>query len=90
MILIDTSILIDHLRGRPEPAARLRDALVRGTRVAASLVTKVEVLGPMRATEKAAVRAAFSIVDWLPVSEDIADQAGDWPVSSGARTPRST
>ena len=76
MILVDTSILIDHLRGRAEPGRLMREALLAEVTLAASVVTKVEVLGSMRSPEKAAVRAIFSVVDWLPVTEDIADRAG--------------
>lgn len=30
----------------------------------------------MRSSEKGAVRAVFSAMDWLPVSEEVADRAG--------------
>jgi len=77
-LVIDTSILIDHLRGD----ARGRDALERalqlgGERVTASVLTKVEVLAGVRPSEEAATRRLLSLLEWIPVDEDLADQAGD-------------
>jgi predicted nucleic acid-binding protein len=76
MILLDTSILIDHLRGRPEPGRLMREALLSGRMIAASVLTRVEILGAMRSAERASVRAALSAVDWLPMTGEVADRAG--------------
>ena len=76
MILLDTSILIDHLRGQPEPGRLMREALLSGSMIAASVLTRVEILGAMRSAERASVRATFSALDWLPVTEQVADRAG--------------
>lgn len=76
-ILVDTSVLIDHLRGSEEA----RDALIEGRRSGrnflGSVLTRTEVLGGMRAAEKAPTRRLLSVIDWVEVSEAIADAAGE-------------
>jgi predicted nucleic acid-binding protein len=76
MIIIDTSILVDHLRGRPEPGKLMREAMLSGVMIAASVLTRVELLGAMRSAERPSVRATFAALDWLGVTEEIADRAG--------------
>jgi predicted nucleic acid-binding protein len=75
-VLVDTSILIDHLRGNSEARQALRTAADSGRRVAASVVTKVEVLAGMRPAEEAKTRRLLNVVDWIDVDEAIAEQAG--------------
>lgn len=77
LIVADTSILIDTLRG--EPAARRvivsdRDAQ---DQIAASVVTKVELLAGMRSPEKSATRQLMASLTWVAVNEEIAEAAGD-------------
>lgn len=75
-IIVDTSVLIDHLRGE----ARARDALSQsaaaGERLAASVLTKVEVLAGMRADEEAATRELLRSLHWIAVDDAIAERAG--------------
>ena len=76
MVVVDTSILIDHLRADE----RARDLLQRGTdarqRLLGSVLTKVEVLGGVRAPEKSATYRLLSLLEWIPVDEALADRAG--------------
>lgn len=74
--LVDTSVLIDHLRGHQEAAEALRSVVQQGRRVTASVVTKVEVLAGMRASEEEATRSLFRAVEWIAVDDDIAERAG--------------
>lgn len=74
--LVDTSVLIDHLRGHQEAAEALRSVVQQGRRVTASVVTKVEVLAGMRAAEEEATRSLFRAVEWIAVDDDIAERAG--------------
>jgi len=73
--LVDTSILIDYLRGH----AGAGDLLER-ERVAdvlhASEITRMEVLAGMRPTEADTTRALLSILVWHPVDAEIAEEAG--------------
>lgn len=73
--LVDTSILIDYLRGH----AGAGDLLER-ERVAdvlhASEITRIEVLAGMRPAEEDATRALLSTLVWHPVDAEIAEEAG--------------
>ena len=75
-ILVDTSVLIDHLRGDEAARRALADAARRGERLACSVVTKVEVLAGMRAGEEAVTRRLLSVLEWIPVDEAVAERAG--------------
>lgn len=77
MILLDTSVLIDHLRGRPEAGRALRGAVEGGQMLASSVLTKVEITAGMRSAERGAVETLFRAVDWLPVTDPIANDAGN-------------
>lgn len=73
--LIDTSILIDYLRGRQAAADVLEREQAAGT-LHASEITRLEVLAGMRANEEAATRSLLSVLDWRPVDADVAEEAG--------------
>ncbi|MEC4611895.1 type II toxin-antitoxin system VapC family toxin [Tsukamurella tyrosinosolvens] len=75
-ILLDTSIFIDTLRGRREARDRLSDARREGRRLVASVLTRAEVLGGVRASEKSSTAALLAVFEWIDVSEEIADAAG--------------
>jgi predicted nucleic acid-binding protein len=77
-VVLDSTILIDHLRGLPEATAMIDGAPDQGLRPAASVVTKTEVLRGMRSGERRAVRELFGIIAWIPVDEPIADLAGEY------------
>jgi hypothetical protein len=74
---VDTSILIDHLRGDPRAHALLARAFQSGRRLVASVLTRVEVLTGMRPGEEAATRRLLALFVWIPVDEAIADRAGE-------------
>lgn len=75
MILVDTDVLIWHLRGRAHARDWLVAARQRG-RVAISAVSVAEITGSMRSTERREVRALLSALDTEPVTEVIARRAG--------------
>ena len=73
--LVDTSVLIDHLRGHPAAASLLeRERLAAPLH--ASEITLLEVLAGMRPAEEDATRALLSTLRWHPVDTDIAEEAG--------------
>jgi predicted nucleic acid-binding protein len=72
---VDTSVLIDYLRGHPGAAAVLESHRALGP-VHASEITRLEVLAGMRASEEAATRALLSALVWHPVDADVAEHAG--------------
>lgn len=78
MKLLDTSVAVDHLRGFP-PATRLLAGLLRSEdAVVASELSRFELLAGVRPAERAALEVFFLVVDWVPVTEEIARRAGDY------------
>ena len=77
-VILDTTILIDHLRGTPEATATIGRAPDLGLRPTASVVTKTEILRGVRSGERRAVRALFELITWVPVDEAIAELAGEY------------
>jgi predicted nucleic acid-binding protein len=76
-IVLDTSVLIDHLRGRPPAAAELIPAAIeRGDELWSTYVVQAEVLAGMRAGEETATRNLFRLIGWVAVDETIAEAAG--------------
>lgn len=76
MIVADTSVLVDHLRGRTEARVALAGAAADG--IAASVLTKTELLAGMRSAERGTVQRLFGALTWLPVSDEVAQQAGEY------------
>lgn len=78
MILVDSDVLIAHLRGRPEARHWLREARSRGGKLSVSIVTLVEITGAMRSHERGEVWRLLSSFRALPVTEPIAYRAGEY------------
>lgn len=74
--LLDTGILIRHLRGQ-RAAVRLLRSLGRKDRLAISAVTRAEVRAGMRDHEDHATRRLLSRLETVPIGPEIADRAGD-------------
>ncbi|MPZ91965.1 MAG: PIN domain-containing protein [Actinobacteria bacterium] len=77
MIVVDTSVLIDHLRADPRAHAALSGALRARERLHGSTMTKVEVLAGMRDEEEEETRRLLNLLDWVPVTDPIAELAGE-------------
>jgi predicted nucleic acid-binding protein len=75
-VLVDTSVLIDVLRGDTAAAGVLKQAREDGP-LHASEVTRLEVLAGMRPAEEAATRALLDVLVWHPLDERIAEIAGE-------------
>ena len=73
MTVVDTSVLIDVLRGRA--AALTWWAQVEEPH--ASTVTRVELLRGMRSEERGATRALLEQVAWHPVDDAVSERAGE-------------
>ncbi len=83
MRLVDTSVALDHLRGDLRATAVLGEYLAGREPVAASELTRTELLSAMRPDERDASERFFSVFSWVPVNERIARVAGDL---AGTRT----
>ena len=75
-IVLDTSIMIDHLRRNELAVSALRGAVASGELVAASVLSKVEVMAAMRQSEVSRTRRLFESIEWLDATDEIAERAG--------------
>ena len=74
MIVLDTTVLIDQLRGSEEAFQYLASLEVRP---ACSEVTRIEVIQGLRASERRAANRLFATISWIPVDEPVARRAGE-------------
>ena len=76
VILVDTDVLIAHLRGDERARDWLHGARVEGP-VVTSVVSVAELTGGMRSAERDAVWRLLAALRPVPVSELIAQRAGE-------------
>ncbi|WP_417563442.1 type II toxin-antitoxin system VapC family toxin [Microbacterium sp.] len=76
MILVDSDVLIAHLRGDERAHAWLGAARREGD-LLTSVVTVAEITGGMRSAERRPVSQLLSMLHPIPITELIARQAGD-------------
>ena len=74
-VLVDTSVLIDYLRG-DQRAAVVLEAERAIAPLHASEITRLEVLAGMRPAEEVATRALLATLVWHSVDADVAEAAG--------------
>lgn len=74
--IVDTSVLIDYLRGHEQAAAVLETERAAGP-LQASEITRLEVLAGMRPAEEDSTRSLLSTLVWHPVDADVAEAAGE-------------
>ena len=73
--LVDSILFVEWIRGKPE-AVRFFSQFRRGRRdLFASVITRAEILVGMREEEKWKTLRLLRRVKWIPVTEEIADQA---------------
>ena len=75
--LLDTGILIRHLRGNPAYATLLQNMAQDGP-LLVSAFTRVEVLRGMRDHERRATMALLDALLTVPLDREGADVAGEW------------
>jgi len=73
--LVDTSVLVDYLRGVEPARELLRAALERDEVVAASVLTRIELSIGMRPAERRATDALVGALRWLAIDSAVAVQA---------------
>jgi predicted nucleic acid-binding protein len=73
--LVDTSILIDYLRGNTSASQVLESERAAGV-LHASEITRLEILAGMRSAEEDSTRALLSTLVWHAVDTEIAEEAG--------------
>jgi hypothetical protein len=75
-IVLDTSVLIDVLRGDDAARVALEGAVHSGERLVASVLTRLEVLAGARPEETTAIQLLLNSLEWIAVDEQLADDAG--------------
>ncbi len=73
--LVDTSVLIDYLRGHQD-AAELLEQERAAAPLHASEITRLEILASMRPAEEDGTRSLLSTLVWHPVDAEVAEEAG--------------
>jgi len=73
--LVDTSVLVDYLRGDRHAAALLERARAAAP-LHASEITRLEVLAGMRPAEEDATRSLLSALVWHPLDTEVVEEAG--------------
>ena len=76
-LVIDTSVLIDHLRGRAEAKDLLTGAVQTGDELWSVTVVRAEVLAGMRPSEERKTRRLLDALRWQDVTVELADHAGE-------------
>ena len=76
LLLVDTSVLIDHLRGDARAVGGLQAALQAGDELWSVSVVRTEVLAGARPGEEQQIGRLLAQLRWLDVTTDLADAAG--------------
>lgn len=74
-VLVDTSVLVDYLRGH-KGAAGLLEQERADAPLHASEITRLEILARMRTPEEDGTRSLLSTLVWHPVDAEVAEEAG--------------
>jgi hypothetical protein len=77
MKLLDTDVLIEHLRGN-DAARTIVTETTNRSEAACSVLTRFELLAGMRSNERHAIRSLLDVLINLEVTEEIATRAGEW------------
>jgi predicted nucleic acid-binding protein len=75
-VLLDTSVLIDVLRGDHRAVSVLKDLVRSGDEPWAVTISRTEIAAGMRDGEEERVDALFRALRWLDVTTEVADAAG--------------
>ncbi|MDP9467407.1 MAG: type II toxin-antitoxin system VapC family toxin [Chloroflexota bacterium] len=76
-VLLDTSVLIDHLRGDPRAVELLDELVIADEAVWAATPTRTELLAGIRAREREVLARLFAALAWVDITTAIADDAGE-------------
>jgi predicted nucleic acid-binding protein len=77
LLVVDTSVLIDHLRADPRALAVLRDAVEAGHEMWSVTVVRTEILAGARPNEIDRIAALLAHLRWVDVTVELADAAGE-------------
>jgi predicted nucleic acid-binding protein len=75
-VLVDTPVIVDHLRSDPRAVRLLGELFEHEERVWAATPTRTEILAGIRASEQASMEELFGLFTWIGIDVEIADAAG--------------
>ncbi len=73
-VVLDTGVLVDHLRSS-QPAADYLAGLE--DRPSCSEISRIEVIQGLRSAERRTAEKLFALIEWVPATEAVARRAGD-------------
>lgn len=76
-VLLDTPVIVDHLRADARASALLERLFREEDRVWAAVPTRTEVLAGMRPREQRPMASLFELISWVEIDIAIADAAGE-------------
>lgn len=76
--LLDTPVLVDHLRGDDRAVALLSRLLQADESVWAATPTRTEILAGIRPAEQEPMTRLFALISWIDIDVAIADAAGEF------------
>jgi len=77
-VLVDTDVLIEHLRGRPPVAGQYRALFGRGVTVFYSPVAKAEFYAGIRKGEEDVTGTLFRIMELVLIDDKVGEKAGEY------------
>jgi hypothetical protein len=75
-VLVDTPVIVDHLRNDPRAVALMDDLFAREDRVWAATPTRTEIIAGLRPHELEPMGRLFAVMSWIDIDTVIADAAG--------------
>jgi len=75
-LVLDSSVIIDHLRGDDRARRLILAALMAGDELWSVTAARVEIVGGLRPGEERATYSLLGLISWLDVTTDVADLAG--------------
>ena len=76
LLVVDASVLIDHLRGDERAVRRLRAAVESRDELWSATVVRTEILAGARPKEEAAIIELLDGLRWMEITVEVADSAG--------------
>ncbi len=76
-VLVDTPVIVDHLRNDPRAAALLTELFETEQRVWAATPTRTEILAGIRPNEREPIQELFEVLAWVEIDVTVADAAGE-------------
>jgi predicted nucleic acid-binding protein len=74
-LVLDSSVVIDHLRDHPGATNLIEEGVRRGDRLWGVVITRAEVLAGMWPAEREATMRLLDLMGWLDIDVDLADEA---------------